>query len=250
MGTDGILATRGPVDETFRLASVTKVLTAVLTMLVVEEKLLNLDEPVATNGASVRHLLSHAGGLAVDIGGRVRPPEERRIYSNWGFEILAARIEDETNEPVAQSLAAEVLRPLGLGATVLEGSAAHGATGTVADLAVLAREFLDPRLLDPSTAATMTAIQFPDLDGVLPGFGRQVPNPWGLGVEVRGHKAPHWTGANNSADTFGHFGQAGGFLWVDPAARLALVSLSDTNFGPWAIEAWPPLADAVIAEFS
>jgi CubicO group peptidase (beta-lactamase class C family) len=234
----------------FALASVTKVLTALLVMQLVEERLLILDEPVASNEATVRHLLCHAGGLAPDIGGRVREPEERRIYSNWGFEILAGRVEDETNEPIVDALAAEILRPLGMEATRLEGSAAHAAVGTVADLAWIARELVDPGLLQPSTVADMTTPQFPELDGVLPGYGSQKPNPWGLGVEIRGEKSPHWTGKSNSPATFGHFGESGSFVWVDPAIGIACVSLADTAFGPWAIEAWPQLADAIIDQYA
>ncbi|MDX1511788.1 MAG: serine hydrolase domain-containing protein [Nitriliruptorales bacterium] len=246
VGAGGVVASRGPIDEEFALASVTKILSAMMTMFVVQERLLLLDEPIASNGATVRHLLSHAGGLSKERGGRVRDPEERRIYSNWGFEILGSRVEDETNEPFADSLAHEILAPLGVTSTRLEGSPAHAAVGTVSDLAEIARELLEPRLLATETITDMTTVQFGDLDGVLPGYGRQTPNPWGLGLEIRGTKAPHWTGANNSPQTFGHFGQAGGFLWVDPEVRIACVNLSDTAFGAWAIEAWPPLADAIL----
>ena len=66
-------------------------------------------------------------------------------------------------------------------------------------------------------------MQFPGLNGVLPGFGVQRPNDWGLGFEIRDAKSPHWTGSANSGRTYGHFGQSGTFLWVDPAADLALV---------------------------
>ena len=82
-------------------------------------------------------------------------------------------------------------------------------------------------------------VQFPGLDGVLPGFGKQTPNDWGLGFELRDAKSPHWTGARNSPRTFGHFGRSGTFLWVDPDAGVALACLTDRNFGDWAKEAWP-----------
>ena len=36
-------------------------------------------------------------------------------------------------------------------------------------------------------------------------------------------------------------------FWVDPQARLGLVALADRDFGDWAREAWPALADAVLA---
>jgi CubicO group peptidase (beta-lactamase class C family) len=84
---------------------------------------------------------------------------------------------------------------------------------------------------------------------VLPGYGRHDPNDWGLGFELRDHKHPHWTGSRNSPRTFGHFGRTGTFLWVDPDAGLALAVLTDRDFGDWAIDAWPVLADAVLAEF-
>jgi CubicO group peptidase (beta-lactamase class C family) len=72
------------------------------------------------------------------------------------------------------------------------------------------------------------------------------PNDWGLGVELRDEKDPHWTGSLNSPRTFGHFGGSGTFLWVDPEADLALACLTGLQFGPWALEAWPRLADAVL----
>ncbi len=95
--------------------------------------------------------------------------------------------------------------------------------------------------------AEATTVAFPGLRGVLPGFGLQDPNDWGLGFEIRGAKTPHWTGARNSPGTFGHFGATGTFLWLDPAAGIALACLTDRPFGSWAGEAWPALSDAVLA---
>jgi CubicO group peptidase (beta-lactamase class C family) len=94
-----------------------------------------------------------------------------------------------------------------------------------------------------------TSTVFPGLGGVLPGFGRQEPCDFGLGFEIRDHKAPHWTGSLNSPATFGHFGQAGTFLWVDPVASLALVVLTDRPFAAWAAAAWPPLSDEVVSSY-
>ena len=54
-------------------------------------------------------------------------------------------------------------------------------------------ELLHPgRVLAPATLAEATTVQLPELRGVLPGFGRSDPNPWGLGFEIRGDKSPHW----------------------------------------------------------
>jgi CubicO group peptidase (beta-lactamase class C family) len=147
-------------------------------------------------------------------------------------------------------LAAGVLGPLGLTGVRLEGSPADGATGTIDDLVKVGAELQSPTLISPTTLAECVTVSVPGLAGVLPGFGSQVTNDWGLGVEIKDHKNPHWTGASNSPATFGHFGQAGGFLWVDPENGIALASLSSRSFGPWASEAWPRLSDAVIAEYA
>ena len=83
---------------------------------------------------------------------------------------------------------------------------------------------------------------------MIPGIGRFEPNDWGLGLELRDEKSPHWTGTRNSPRTFGHFGGSGTFLWVDPEADLACVAFGDREFGDWALEAWPRLSDAVLSE--
>jgi CubicO group peptidase (beta-lactamase class C family) len=149
----------------------------------------------------------------------------------------------------ADYLSEAVLDPLGLGATHLDGSAASGAAGPLVDLLALGVELLAPTVVGSDTLAGATAVAFPGLAGVLPGYGTQTPNDWGLGFEIRDHKSPHWTGRDNSPRTFGHFGRSGSFLWVDPDAGLVCAGLADTPFGPWAITAWPALADAVLAEF-
>jgi CubicO group peptidase (beta-lactamase class C family) len=85
---------------------------------------------------------------------------------------------------------------------------------------------------------------------VLPSWGRMDPNDWGLAFELRDAKSPHWTGAHNSPRTFGHFGAAGTFLWVDPELGVACGVLTDKEFGSWAVEAWPGFNDAILAELS
>ena len=90
-------------------------------------------------------------------------------------------------------------------------------------------------------------MQFPGLVGVLPDIGRMDPNDWGLGVRAARRRSGRTGRARcNSPRTFGHFGSSGTFLWVDPEADVALACLTDLDFGPWALEAWPPLADAVL----
>ena len=102
------------------------------------------------------------------------------------------------------------------------------------------------RVPDPD----VTGVLFVQLDGVLPDYGRFNPLDWGLGVELKGEKAPHWSGSRTSPRTFGHFGGSGTFLWVDPERDLACAVLTTRDFGDWAKEAWPRLSDAVLAELA
>ena len=91
-------------------------------------------------------------------------------------------------------------------------------------------------------------VQFPGLDGVLPGFGRQEHNDWGLGMEIRDHKSPHWTAEDASPDTFGHFGQSGSFVWVDPGADLTAVFLGERSFRQDThAKLWPRLNAEILA---
>src|SRR5690625_3117810 len=84
----------------------------------------------------------------------------------------------------------------------------------------------------------------------MPGFGKQDPNPFGLGFEVRGAKSPHWTGAANSESTFGHFGMRGTAYWVDPIADLALVMGTSHDFCEAHREVMPRLGDAGLQELA
>jgi CubicO group peptidase (beta-lactamase class C family) len=243
------LASTGPGDDAFRWASVTKLITALTVLSAVDRGEADLDEPAGPPGSTLRHLLAHASGLAPDGDTVLAPPGRRRIYSNRGIEVAAHLVAHRAGTDFARLLRERVLGPLGMSGTVLTGSPAHGAEGPVRDLAALGRELLAPTLM-PALTADAVRPAFPGLAGVLPGFGRQDPNDWGLGFEIRDGKSPHWTGARNSAAAFGHFGQSGSFLWVDPAAGLACAALADRPFGEWAARAWPELSDAVLADFA
>jgi CubicO group peptidase (beta-lactamase class C family) len=251
VGPDGVVTTRGPVDHPFPLASVTKPLAALAILVAVEEEAVHLEDPAdeaVIPGATLRHLLAHTSGYAPDRPMRAAAVGTRRIYSNVGIERAAALVSAAADMPFPAYLDEAVLRPLRMPATSLPGSAARDGISTVADLARVVHELLSPTgLLAAQTVAEATSVQYPGLRGVLPGFGGQDQNDWGLGFEIRDHKSPHWTGSRNDPATFGHFGQSGAMLWVDPAARLGLVALTDRDFGPWAAAAWPELADAVLA---
>ena len=247
VAADGVLARRGTVDRVLPWASVTKLLTAGAVLVAAEEGILELDEPAGPPRSTVRHLLAHASGLPFEGDVPIGRPGARRVYSNAGFAALGVLVEERSQMGFAEYLAEAVLRPLGTAAE-LRGHPGSGIEGTLDDLLALGAELLTPRLVAPETLAEATSVQFPGLDGVLPGFGRQTPNDWGLGFELRDAKRPHWTGERNSPRTFGHFGRSGTFLWVDPDAGVALAVLTDEPFGDWAAQAWPTLSDAVLAE--
>jgi CubicO group peptidase (beta-lactamase class C family) len=243
------VATTGDTGRAFSWASVTKLPTALAVLVAAEEGVVDLDGAAGPPGSTIRHLLAHASGLPLEAGPPIAKPGTRRIYSNAGFEALAETLDAAAEMPFGDYLREAVFAPLGLGAT-LEGSPASGISGSLDDLLALGRELLEPTLLAGETIAEAKEVQFPGLVGVLPGYGRMEPNDWGLGFELRDAKSPHWTGERNSPRTFGHFGQSGSFLWVDPDAGVACACLTDTRFGDWAKEAWPRLADDVLAQLA
>ena len=243
----GAAATRGPRGTELAWASVTKLLTGLAVLVAAEEGTVDLDEPAGPAGSTLRHLLAHASGLPLDGEAPLAAPGRRRIYSNTGIERAADLVAARADMPFDEYFEHAVVGPLGLVGS-LGGSPAHGYRGPLDDLLVLGRELLSPTLVAGETLAEATSVQFPGLDGVLPGWGRMEPNDWGLAFELRDGKSPHWTGSSNSPRTFGHFGASGTFFWVDPEAGIACGALTDRPFGDWAKQAWPALADALLAE--
>jgi CubicO group peptidase (beta-lactamase class C family) len=145
---DGLQALGAPEpvspDTVFRIASVTKPFTATLALTLVQEGLLELDEPPAGTraGATIRQLLSHQGGLAAEwpvplADGETllelaeREPErlpfgpgELFSYSNAGFWFVGAAIERILGTSFDEALAERVLEPLGLASTGFEAAKA------------------------------------------------------------------------------------------------------------------------------
>jgi CubicO group peptidase (beta-lactamase class C family) len=189
IGPAGVLATHGDTAREFVLASVTKPLVARAAQIAVEEGVVDLDTAAGPPGCTIRHLLSHAAGLAMNSDRAQAPPGTRRTYSNYGFTVLAEAVQRESGIEFSRYLTEAVFEPLGMAATRLDGGV-------------------------PAA-----------------GFG---------GIS---------TVARNSARTYGHFGQAGGFIWADPEADLALAVLTDRDFGEWTNGVWQPFSDAVLTEY-
>lgn len=132
----------------YRAASITKMVTGILTMRLVEGGSLQLDAPVssyldwfnlkdasAAEKITLRHLLSHKAGLPaeytpegpLDEGELVPslmealptldlayPVGEGYLYSNWGFRIISAVIERVSGERYSSLAKRLVLSPLGM----------------------------------------------------------------------------------------------------------------------------------------
>ena len=244
---EGVVATRGDTARSVRLASVSKPVTALAVLVATEEGVVDLDEDAGPPGSTVRHLLAHASGLAFDGHKPIAPPGRRRIYSNEGFRVLGEHLAERAEMPFGTYVRAAVCVPLGIGLDP-DGHPGADMRASLEDLLALGRELLAPTLVAVETRDEMVSVQFPGLDGVLPDFGRFRPMDWGLGVELKSQKRPHWSGERTSPRTFGHFGGSGTFLWVDPDAGIACAALTTREFGEWAKDAWPRLSDAVLDE--
>ncbi len=240
--------TVGDMKKVVPLASVSKLLSAYAFLIAVEEGVFDLDTPApapAPAGSTVRHLLAHASGVGFHEGDRMRGVEERRIYSSYGFELLAELLEQESGISFPEYFHEALCEPLGMATTVLEGSPGHGIESSVSDVAKFAQELLVPFLLSQQMSRELATVQYPELIGIVPGYGMQKPCPWGLGFEIKGQKDPHWTGASMPPETIGHFGVSGTYMWFVPEARTALVVLTDRDFGEWAKPLWSEFNDGV-----
>jgi CubicO group peptidase (beta-lactamase class C family) len=261
-------------DTQYRIGSITKTFVAVLVMRLRDEGLLRLSDRLDQHltglaedagAATVGQLLSHTSGLTSEppgpwwerTPGTLRPgladvlqqPATRhpagRVhhYSNVGFALLGALVEQLRGEPWTEVLRREALEPLGLTRTTPLPQHPHAGgwavhpwadvllpeptedTGrmapagqlwsTVGDLCRWA-VFLadgDDRVLAPATLAEMRERESPEADGQSHGLGLALLRAHGLSYA-------------------GHTGSMPGFLaavWVVPGERLAAVALANTT---------------------
>ena len=86
--------TAGETERVFRLASVTKLLTAYATLIAVEEGAVDWDTPGGPPGSTVATSPRTPRGSSFAEGKVQAEPGTRRIYSNVGFDALG-----ETRSP-------------------------------------------------------------------------------------------------------------------------------------------------------
>jgi hypothetical protein len=180
----------GDVEEVHPWKSVTKPLAALAVLVAVDQGRVGLDDPAGPEGSTVRHLLAHASGLPFEAGAVLQRPGLRRVYSNQGFEVLADHVAAAVDVPFPEWTRTAVLEPLELTSVTFDGSPAHAASGSAHDVLALGLEMLTPTLISADLGETARTVAFPGLSGVLPGFGRQDHNDWGLGPGRRVPRRP------------------------------------------------------------
>ncbi|MFD0056678.1 serine hydrolase domain-containing protein [Streptomyces sp. NPDC127168] len=138
----------------YRIGSITKTFTAVLVLRLRDEGLLDLGDPLekhlpgtGAGEATIAELLAHSGGLAAEspapwwertpgslrpeladvLGKRplLHPVGRRHHYSNPGYTLLGALVEEVRGASWEDVLRREVLEPLGLERTAAHPSAPH-----------------------------------------------------------------------------------------------------------------------------
>ncbi len=140
-------------DALFRIGSDSKLFTAAIAARLVASGKLALDAPIsrylsglppAYRNLTARQLAGHLGGVrhygrdefvsrvaypgvGASLGvflkdSLVAPPGTRYAYSSYGYNLLGAVLEAAGGKPFAELLREEVLRPLGLRHTTVEGS--------------------------------------------------------------------------------------------------------------------------------
>ena len=246
---DQTIAVQGDPHAVLALASVSKPLTAWGVLIAVERGLVDLDEAAGPEGSTLLNLLDHTSGLPFEGDQPQAAPGARRIYSNSGFDALAAHVSDAVGAEFSEWLTREVIVPLGMAETEVTGRPSAGYRASIADLLAFGREVLRPALVPAALRDLALTVSRSDLRGVVPGYGSFDDNQWGLGFELKGTKSPHWLGDAFPPETAGHFGGQGSFFFVDRSRDLAAAFLSGVAFGDEHKRIWPSLTEEIVARY-
>jgi beta-lactamase class C len=208
-----------------------------------------------------------------------RPPQTRIHYSNVGVGLLAIVVERRSGYSFPEALSDLVLDPLGIesylgveaerpiariagnfgehSGTAYEPlnsafwrslalpwaglvTTAEGALRLIRAFAGAPDAFLPAPLREEATCSQTDTL----------GGGYFSPLmwqrcEWGIGVEVRGTKSPHWTPPSASQAPFGHPGSSGCLAWADPDAGVAWVMCGLRGFLSW-WQTWPSIGAAIL----
>ena len=264
----------GATRQNFALASLSKPITALAVLVGVQEEIIDLDARFES-GFNRSDLLSHQSGLKFDVDGGIsiqncrdamlnpnsytfdRPGNQRRIYSNLGYELLAFDLEIQSQMPFHDYLREAILDPVRMTESFIDlgahglgypFGASAGIVSSANDMSLFLAELINGHVVDQSFKDPAFVSRGEKLPGIVPGFGYFEDNAWGMGFEVKASKNRHWTGTLNSSSTFGHFGRSGTFFWVDPIEQLACCVLTDRPFDDFAKESWPIFSDLLLQD--
>jgi CubicO group peptidase (beta-lactamase class C family) len=240
-GFSETIAAEGDLEEVRQWASVSKMAVSLAFGVEVDWGFHQPSETFGPRGATLANLLSHSSGLGLEENDPVVGVATKRVYSNFGIDYAVNAIMNQ-NEP-SEWLRDRVFSPLGMNATKLNGRPSSGVEGSTRDMRSLAEAWLRPDGITKETRNRFITPYVPNLDGIVPGFGRFSPCPWGLGPEVRGQKE-HWMG-DWPPESFGHFGQSGALMLLNVEEGIGVVATSTVDFGPWAVQLWPGWTSAV-----
>lgn len=209
------------------------------------------------------------------------PPRTRVVYGNVGYGLLALMVERLTKKPFSEALCEYVLEPLEIQGTLGEepsrapmmladvrsrhtgtefepfnspyyralGLPWSGLITNVDGALKLVRAFAGEPGTFLSAAARYEATRN-QTDALAGGYGGRfdyAEAPWGLGVDLRGVKKPHWTPTNASPQTFGHAGASGCVVWHDPIKNVSWAIFGTrTADNAWLVRGAPKIAHAIL----
>lgn len=209
------------------------------------------------------------------------PPLTRVAYGNVGYGLLALVVEYVTSKTFLGALRELVLEPLGIEGylgdemadepvrivgvrsryvgTDLEpynslyyrllGLPWSGLITNVDGALKLVRAYAgEPKgFLSDTLRQEAVTSQTHDLPGGYGGRFDYPHCPWGLGVDLRGGKFPHWTPKNASPRTFGHAGASGTLAWNDPDKQVSWVIFGTrTADNAWLVRGAPVVAEKIL----
>ncbi len=175
----------GDTERIYRIASLSKPIVAWAIMVGVEEGVVGLDAPLvhvdAPDGATLRHLLSHAAGYNFSGAATIAPVGARRIYSNTGIELAAAELAGAAQLRFETYLGEAVFEPLGMSSAELRGSPAQGVHASVNDITAFVSEMRRPTLFGRNDLAPGDRTSVPHAGRYRAGRGPIRSVPLGIG---------------------------------------------------------------------
>ncbi|MFI6419269.1 serine hydrolase domain-containing protein [Streptomyces sp. NPDC050842] len=278
-GSRSCVDDHAPDDDTqFRIGSLTKVFTAVLVMRLRDQGLLDLDDPLerhlkgtGVGEVTIAQLLGHSGGLAAETPGQwwerssaalrpelsdvlgerpsLRTPGRGFHYSNPGYTLLGALVEELRGVSWEEALRREILEPLGMSRTTLDPVAPHAGGWAVhpwADV-MLPEPSEDLGLMAPAGQLWSTAADLGRFAVFLAAGDERVLVAASV-EEMRAPASPagegDWEGSyglglqllrRDGRTLIGHTGSLPGFvacLWVSVEDGLAGIALANATSGP------------------